>query len=184
MKIFTLFALAPVLLLANPVRTNPALTGPASGGAAVASEAPGSAQEPRRKERDVSQYNLGKDGLAIEGFDPVAYFPEGGGSALKGLERHEHVHEGVRYRFASEENLAIFKKEPAKYEPAYGGWCAFAMASGEKVEIDPKSFHVDDDKLLLFYKSFFSDTRKKWLKEPEVLEPKADAAWAKFLAKK
>jgi hypothetical protein len=138
------------------------------------------AQEPA--ERDVSHFNLGKDGLAIEGFDPVGYFPEGGGKPMKGLPELELVHRGVRYHFASKDNRERFEKDPDRFEPAYGGWCAFAMAEGEKIEVDPKSFHIDDDgNLFLFFKSFFNDTRKKWLKEEQALERKADAAWAKIL---
>lgn len=139
-------------------------------------------QEP--KQRDVSQYNLGQDALAIQGFDPVAYFPEGGGTPLKGLAEHELVHRGIRYHFASKKNRDLFQQRPARYEPLYGGWCAYAMATGEKVEIDPKSFHVSDEGLLLFFKSFFNDTRKKWLKDPQGLKPKADAAWAAILKPK
>lgn len=141
-------------------------------------------QEPEKKARDVSQHNLGKDGLALGGFDPVAYFPEGGGRALKGLPEHEVIHGGVRYRFASEQNRAIFAKKPAKYEPQYGGWCAYAMASGEKVEIDPKAFVVAGDELFVFEKGLVVDSRKKWLKDAAKLEPRANAAWAKLLAKK
>jgi hypothetical protein len=141
-------------------------------------------QEPEKKARDLSQYNLGKDGLALGGFDPVAYFPEGGGRAWKGLAELEVVHEGVRYRFASEETRAMFAKRPAKYEPQYGGWCAYAMASGEKVEIDPKSFLVAEDELFVFDKSLVSDSRRKWLKDAAELQPRADRAWAKLLAKK
>jgi len=151
-------------------------------GAAIAA-APGT-QEPPRKQRDVSQYNLGKNQLALEGFDPVAYFAEGGGGALKGLPEIEHLHEGVRYYFASEKNRELFKKRPERFEPRYGGWCAFAMAEGKKVEIDPKSFHVEGSKLFVFYKSFINDTRKKWLKNPVELERQADAAWAETLRKR
>jgi hypothetical protein len=140
-------------------------------------------ERPVSRARDVSHYNLGKDGLALQGFDPVAYFPEGGGRALKGLPELALVHEGVRYHFASEEDRELFRKEPAKYEPRYGGWCAYAMAGGEKIEIDPKAFVVDGDKLFVFYKSLVNDPRKKWLKDCAKLEPQADAAWAKLLAK-
>ena len=169
MKIQTALALLAALALA-----------PLSGAAAPAAEP--AAQEPAP--RDVSHYNLGKDALAIDGFDPVAYFPEGGGKALKGLEEHELVHRGVRYRFASKRNLGLFEKRPPRYEPLYGGWCAYAMAGGDKVEIDPKSFHVSDAGLLLFYKSFFNDTRKKWLKDPAALAERADSAWAAILKEK
>ena len=138
-------------------------------------------QEPAK--RDVSQFNLGKGGLALQGFDPVAYFPEGGAKALSGSKEFEYVHEGVRYRFATTENLELFKKSPARFEPTYGGWCAWAMVDGEKVEIDPKSFLVTDGKLCVFYKGFLNDTRAKWLKDPEKYRPKADESWTKLLAK-
>ena len=132
------------------------------------------AQEQRR---DVSHFNLDKTGLALEGYDPVAYFEEGGGVAKKGSKAFELRHRGVLYRFASEKHRGLFEKKPDRYEPAYGGWCAYAMASGEKVEIDPKSFLVTDGTLTVFYKGFFNDTRKKWLKKPAELKKKADARW-------
>lgn len=130
--------------------------------------------------RAASHYNLAKDSLAIEGFDPVAYFPEGGGKPAKGDAKFELTHEGVKYRFASQANLDRFKGDPAKYEPAYGGWCAYAMGNdGSKVEIDPKSFTVENDRLFLFYKDFFTETRKSWLKDEKSLLPKAEANWKK-----
>lgn len=147
--------------------------------------APAVAQDPpKEKQRDVSHFNLGKDGLAIEGYDPVAYFPEGGGKPAKGAKDLELRHRGVLYRFATKENRALFEKSPARFEPAYGGWCAYAMAQGEQVEVDPKSFLVTGGELTLFYKGLFNDTRKKWQKKPAEYEKKADAAWAKITAKK
>lgn len=128
--------------------------------------------------RAVAQYNLPKDGPAIEGYDPVAYFPEGGGKPIKGDKRFEHSIDGVVYRFASQANLDRFRADASKYDPAYGGWCAYAMGSdGSKVEIDPESFLVENERLFLFYKSFFNDTRKSWLKDEKSLLPKADANW-------
>ncbi len=134
-------------------------------------------------ERDVKHFNLDKNKLAIEGYDPVAYFPEGGGKALKGSDKISVTHKGVVYRFASEANKELFLKTPDKFEPQYGGWCAYAMAQGEKVEIDPKSFKITEGKLYLFYKSFFNDTREKWVKDESALKTKADADWKKILEK-
>lgn len=134
-------------------------------------------------ERDVRPFNLDKHKLAIEGYDPVAYFSEGGGKPLKGSDKITLTHRGVVYRFASEANKALFAKTPDKFEPQYGGWCAWAMAQGEKVEVDPKSFKITDGKLYLFYKSFFSDTREKWLKDEFVSTKKADANWKSILEK-
>ena len=124
-------------------------------------------------------WNLGKNQLAIEGFDPITYFPEGGSAPKAGDAKIETVFEGARYRFASEAHRAWFLSEPARYRPKYGGWCAFAMSDGDDVEVDPKSFLIENGRLLLFYKGFLADTRAKWLAKPNELGPKADAVWAK-----
>ncbi|MFZ4573663.1 MAG: YHS domain-containing (seleno)protein [Phycisphaerales bacterium] len=127
------------------------------------------------------QYNVGKDKLAIEGYDPVAYFPEGGGKPAKGDAKFSHVLDGVSYRFDSQAHLDLFKANPAKYEPAHGGWCTYAMGkNGEKVEVDPKSFVVDGGRLFLFYKGTFNDTRKSFLKDQPNLTSKADLNWKKL----
>jgi hypothetical protein len=133
-------------------------------------------QEPR-KPRDLTHFNLGKGELALQGYDPVAYFAAGGGKPRKGLATITATHEGVLYRFASAENRKLFLATPATFEPQYGGWCAFAMADKEKVEIDPESFLVSDGRLYLFFKSWYADTRAKWKKDERGLAAKADAAW-------
>src|SRR4051812_40820817 len=74
----------------------------------------------------TKQYNL-DEGLAIQGYDPVAYFTEG--KAVKGSKSNAVFHEGVTYYFSSAANKEAFKKNPAKYEPQYGGWCAYAMGA-------------------------------------------------------
>jgi len=115
--------------------------------------------------RKTAEWNLEKkDRLAIDGFDPVAYFPEGGGKALKGDAKFTHEHKGATYRFASQTNLDLFKNSPAKYEPAHGGWCSWAMIDGDKIQIEPESFIVKDGRLFLFHKGWLGDTRPKWLK--------------------
>ena len=110
----------------------------------------------------------------------MAYFTEGGGKAKKGKAALSHTHGGVTYRFTSEKTRELFKKNPAKYEPAYGGWCAFAMADGKKVSINPKSFKVTNGRLFLFYTSLLTNTRKSWVKKEGSLLPKADANWKKL----
>jgi YHS domain-containing protein len=132
--------------------------------------------------RDVSQFNLGDGGLALGGYDPVAYFPDGGGKAKEGKESLELRFRGATYRFASEENKKAFAADPLKYEPAYGGWCAYGMAKGDKVEIDPESFLIVDGKLMVFYDGFLADTRAKWQDEgASKLQPKADATWSRYV---
>lgn len=136
------------------------------------------ASEPRST---LSHYNLEKQSLAISGYDPVSYFAEGGGKGKEGSKQFESTYRGVRYRFQNEQNKAAFLSAPDRYEPAYGGWCAYAMSSGKQVEVDPDSFLIQEGRLLLFYDGFLSNTRKSWQKEtPLELMPKADAEWTKF----
>lgn len=131
--------------------------------------------------RDTPAWNLADDTLAIQGYDPVAYFPEGGGKAVKGDKKFEHAHNGAKYRFASAAHLERFKANPDRYEPAHGGWCSYAMLDGEKVEVDPKSFIVKNDRLFLFYNGFLADTRSKWQKMDHAASAaKADANWKKI----
>jgi YHS domain-containing protein len=133
--------------------------------------------------QDVSlrkkEYNL-DDGVAISGYDPVAYFTMH--KAVKGSKDNAVVDQGVTYYFASPADVGEFKKDPAKYEPAYGGWCAYAMGnSGEKVSVDPKTFKLVDGKLNLFYNKFFSNTLTSWNKDEPNLKKKADSNWAKII---
>lgn len=127
----------------------------------------------------LQQCNLEK-GLALQGYDPVSYFVEG--KAIKGLKSVALYHQGVTYWFTNNSHKELFKKNPSKYEPAYGGWCAYAMgAKGEKVEVDPETFKIVDGRLLLFYNKFFNNTLVTWNKEEQTLKAKADANWNKFL---
>lgn len=105
--------------------------------------------------------NVDSSGLALEGYDPISYFESKG--PLKGSEAIKAEFEGATFRFVSESNKQKFLASPQKYQPQYGGWCAYAVAAKkEKVEVDPESYLIQDGRLLLFYKDFFNDTRKTW----------------------
>ena len=107
------------------------------------------------------EYNLTKNGVILDGYDAVSYFQ--GNAPKKGDVKFQTKVGEVTYLFATEENKNTFLKDPKKYEPAFGGWCAYAVAdSKEKVEVDPKSFVIQDGRLLVFYDGLFGDTRKKW----------------------
>jgi len=141
------------------------------------------AQSPGAERQNLKHYSLGKAQLALDGYDPVAYFDVGGGEPKRGDKGIEAQHRGVRYRFASELHREIFLAAPERFEPAYGGWCAWAMVDGSKTEIDPKSFLIENGRLLVFYDGLFGDTRKSWRKtEANTLHPKADSAWNKLTA--
>lgn len=124
------------------------------------------------------QFNLNDDKVAIKGYDPVAYFNAGG--AVKGSKDLAVYHQGVIYYFSTAGNKEEFKKHPARYEPEYGGWCAYAMgAKGDKVSIDPETFKILNGKLYLFYNRNFNNTLKSWNKDESSLKTKADANWMK-----
>ncbi|MDO8993806.1 MAG: YHS domain-containing (seleno)protein [Daejeonella sp.] len=127
----------------------------------------------------VKNFNIDKTTLAIEGYDPVAYF-----TLKKGVEGKKEislVREGIIYQFSSIQNRELFKINPSKYEPQFGGWCAYAMSeNGEKVSVDPQTFKVLDGKLYLFYNKFFNNTLKEWNKNENALRQKAEINWTKF----
>ncbi|AZZ36365.1 YHS domain protein [Bdellovibrio sp. qaytius] len=132
------------------------------------------------------EYNLTKTGVILEGYDAVSYFQ--GATPKKGNAKFQTKVGDATYWFSSEENKNTFLKDPKKYEPAFGGWCAYAVAdSKSKVEVDPKSFLIQDGRLLVFYDGFLADTRKKWSttkdKTPATFLKEADTNWVEVKPK-
>lgn len=120
-----------------------------------------------------------EDKLAIQGYDPVSYIEQK--KAVKGKKELAVNINGAIYYTSSEKNKEFLKKDPTKYEPAYGGWCAFAMGDdGEKVEINPTTFKIIDGKTHLFYNKFFSNTLSSWNKNEAKLKKSADQNWKKL----
>lgn len=114
--------------------------------------------------RSHSGYNVDANGFMLRGFDPVSYFPEGGGTPARGDSRWTAEVDGRKYRFASDGSRAAFQKNPSRYEPQYAGWCAYAVANGYKFDADPESYLVHDGRLLLFYKGVLGDARAEFQK--------------------
>ena len=109
-------------------------------------------------------FNLSSQHVAIGGYDVVAYFKQG--QPVKGKASLAVSHEGVIYHFSSLQNKSAFLETPAKYEPQYGGWCAYAMgATGEKVTVDPETFKIVNGKLFLFYNRYLNNKLKSWNKD-------------------
>jgi len=133
--------------------------------------------------QDVTQlgkkeFNLDQN-VAIQGYDPVTYFKEN--KAVKGKIELSVSYQGITYYFSSEENKDLFVKNPAAYEPQYGGWCAYAMGkSGEKVEIDPSTFKILNGKLYLFFNKYFNNTLKSWNKDEASLRTKLTLIGKKY----
>ena len=132
------------------------------------------------KSQDVNalrktHFNLEKS-IAIQGYDPVSYFVES--KAKKGSKEFNFNYGNAIYYFTSKTNLELFKASPNKYEPQFGGWCAYAMGNtGEKVEIDPKTFKIVGGKLYLFYHSLFNNTLDTWNKNENGLLQQAITNW-------
>lgn len=86
-------------------------------------------------------------GVAVQGYDVVAYFTDG--MPVKGTAEHESVYNGARYRFASKEHRDRFEQDPAKYEPQFGGYCAYAASINKVSPINPRYWSIEDGRLLL-----------------------------------
>ena len=121
-------------------------------------------------------YNTKSKHLALQGYDPVSYFTPG--APLKGSKDINYNHQGIVYHFSSSENLTTFKNNPQKYEPQYGGWCAYAIGeSGDKVKVNPLTYKIKDEKLYLFYDFRGTNTLTFWNNDELKLTQMADKNW-------
>ncbi|WP_269542021.1 YHS domain-containing (seleno)protein [Cerasicoccus fimbriatus] len=134
------------------------------------------AQSSWSAQKRQAEFNLESGQLGIEGYDPVAYFS---GEPKEGKKQLSSDYRGVTYRFANTANKAAFDADPAKYEPAFGGWCAWAMADdGSKVKINPKTYKIVDGRLFLYYNGFWGNTLKDWNQgDEDALVETADDNW-------
>ena len=116
------------------------------------------------------------NGVGLREFDPVSYFNSP--KPLKGVSKFYANYKGITYYFANAENVEEFKKSPPKYEPAYGGWCAYTVAlNGERVKVNPVAYKIIDGKLHMFY-NFNSDNRLlKWNKDEKKFKAAAEKNW-------
>jgi len=122
--------------------------------------------------------NLDKAGLAIQGHDPVAFFTDG--QPVKGKPGFQERHNGALYYFASKEHRELFKADPAKYEPAFGGYCAYGVSRNKLVEIDVDAFQIVDGRLLLQYSK---GVRADFNKDTMGNLVKADTHWPALVEK-
>lgn len=113
-----------------------------------------------------------RNGTAIDGYDPVAYFTDR--KPVKGLPEFISEYKGSTFYFTSAAHREAFVSDPEKFAPQYGGYCAYGMAKGYKAAIDPAAFTVAGDKLYLNY----SETvRAQWLSDIPGYVLKADMNW-------
>jgi len=112
-----------------------------------------------------------RSGIALSGFDPIAYHL--GAGAVPGLPEHELTHEGAVWRFATAANRSAFLDAPAVYEPRFAGFDASAVADGLAVDADPRRFAVIDGELFFFRTD---ETRRRFATDA-LLRMKAQASW-------
>ena len=119
--------------------------------------------------------NVDAQGVAIHGYDPVAYFTDG--KAVKGSAKFSHKSGDAIYHFASAKHRDQFAKEPAKYTPQFGGYCAMGTTMGKKLDADPQVWKIVDGKL---YLNLDKDVQKMWLSDVTDHIKQADEKWAEI----
>ena len=112
------------------------------------------------------------NGVAIKGYDPVAFFTDG--KPVRGKDELRFEYQGSAFVFANAQNRAAFAADPQKYAPQYGGYCAFGTARGYKADIDPAAFTVVDGRLYLNYNS---QVQREWAADRARFIRQADERW-------
>lgn len=130
----------------------------------------------RARQADVFTGIVG--GVAVGGYDPVAYFTEG--KPVKGRTEISLQHMGATWRFASEANRSKFQADPARFAPQYGGYCAWAVSQGYTAKGDPNAWTIAGGKLYLNYNQ---SVKSGWEKDIPGNVAKGDANWPKVLEK-
>ena len=120
--------------------------------------------------------NMGADGVALKGYDPVAYFTLS--RAVPGQEELQYTWRNARWHFSSQEHLMLFKENPDKYVPQYGGYCAYAVSRGTTADIDPEAWAIVDSKL---YLNLNKEVQKIWQQDREEYIKKADKNWPRIV---
>ena len=113
-----------------------------------------------------------RDGVALRGYDAVAYFKDN--KPVPGSAEHRAEYKGSTFHFASKANREAFEADPIRYAPQYGGFCAFGASGGYKAAIDPAAFSVVDGKLYLNYNRA---VQKQWSGDVPGFIVKADKNW-------
>lgn len=119
--------------------------------------------------------NLDKKGVAIHGYDPVAYFTVG--KPVKGNPSINARQDDATYYFSSAANKQAFLKSPGKYKPAYGGYCAIGASFGKKFDGRPDLWKIVDGRL---YLNVAPGPHKRWLSEIPSRIKAANANWPKI----
>lgn len=116
--------------------------------------------------------NVGPNDVAIHGYDPVAYFTKN--KPVEGSSKYTATYEGAIYHFSSSKNRDLFKAEAERYAPQFGGYCAMGVALNKKLDVDPKAFHIADNKL---YLNLNKSVQQKWLTDVDGHVAGAQRIW-------
>lgn len=122
--------------------------------------------------------NLNKQGIAVQGYDPVAFFTEQ--RPLKGTAGIQSTYHGGTYLFATKEDKALFDANPEKYEPAFGGYCAYGVSKGHLAPVKVDAFQIVDGRLLM---QNSERVRDDFNKDAKGNLGKADSNWPELVAK-
>lgn len=122
--------------------------------------------------------NVDKAGLALQGYDPVAYFTLG--KPTKGDPKYRSEFKGAIYQFVSDEHKAMFDKDPQKYEPQFGGYCGYAASINKTASVDVEFWEIIDGRLVLQHNKKAWDL---WHKDVPGNLKKADANWPGLVEK-
>lgn len=128
--------------------------------------------------KEKTLVNADGNGAVLHGYDPVAYFTEN--AAVKGDAKYKATYKGSTFYFASDANKKLFKKDPAKYAPQYGGYCAMAVSMGQLEDADPKMFTIHNNKLLVQRNE---KAHQMFMSNPDMLHQKADQQWPVLVEK-
>jgi YHS domain-containing protein len=123
----------------------------------------------------ASPINIDSNGLAIKGYDPVAYFIMD--KPFKGKKDLAYEWKGAKWRFSSENHMKLFIEDPEKYAPRYGGYCAYGVAVNALFDIKPEAWSIVDGKL---YLNKNLDVRETWRKDIHGNIKKADMNWPRI----
>jgi YHS domain-containing protein len=121
--------------------------------------------------------NLNKDGVILDGYDPVAFFTDA--KPIMGSASYQSKVDGATYWFASAEHKALFDKEPAKYEPQFGAFCAYAVSQGRTAPIDVNTFSIVNGRLVVQHNA---RAVKLWNEDVQGNLKKADKYWPAVVA--
>ena len=145
--------------------------------ASAAVAAPALAAEPINTLGRSGLFGYEPSGSAIRGYDAVAYFTRG--EPVEGSEEFATEWQGATWQFASREHLELFEADPERYAPQYGGYCAYGVAQGYLVKIEPDSWTIVDGKLYLNYDD---EVQAQWEEDVPGFVAEADAKFEGLLA--